>query len=245
MLEGKSGYCFHLNGAFACLLKSLGYKISLHRAGVQSRGKEPCIDSNHLGLVVYLKDSSRQSEKWIVDVGLGDMIHEPLPLKSGAYNQGQFIYKVEDSHLCDGGWRLVHDPKGTFAGVDFDPFPIKDVSHFHTNHRSLSESPDSHWVNLLVAKNRHHTGSHSLIGCNFSFYDKSGFHSREVDNQVEWFDILTDTFGIDLTEYSSLKRDQMWKRAMEKHLGVEKGKSISVMYKYPLSTDICFCRWLF
>ncbi|MGW8956539.1 arylamine N-acetyltransferase [Paenibacillus sp. NPDC055715] len=33
ILQGRSGYCFHLNGAFSVLLHSLGYRVCLHRAG--------------------------------------------------------------------------------------------------------------------------------------------------------------------------------------------------------------------
>jgi arylamine N-acetyltransferase len=34
-LGGRGGYCYHLNGAFSALLRSLGYRVAWHRAGVQ------------------------------------------------------------------------------------------------------------------------------------------------------------------------------------------------------------------
>lgn len=94
ILHGRSGYCFHLNGAFSALLYSLGYKVSLHRAGVQPLGAEPRINSFHLGLTVNLLNEQQEDEVWIVDVGLGDMPYEPLPLRMGTYEQALFIIKL-------------------------------------------------------------------------------------------------------------------------------------------------------
>src|SRR5690348_7246378 len=82
---GRSGYCFHLNGAFSTLLRSLGYQVSLHRAGVQPSGEQPRINSFHLGVTVRLADDQQEGQPWIVDVGLGDMPYEPLPLIYGEY----------------------------------------------------------------------------------------------------------------------------------------------------------------
>src|SRR3954447_24742933 len=36
--EGRGGYCFHLNGAFAALLASLGYAVARHVGGVHGPG---------------------------------------------------------------------------------------------------------------------------------------------------------------------------------------------------------------
>jgi len=74
MASGRSGYCFHLNGAFAGLLRALGFVVHWHRAGVQRRRAAPVIDGFHVALTMEV-----ESERWIVDVGLGDMPYEPCP----------------------------------------------------------------------------------------------------------------------------------------------------------------------
>jgi hypothetical protein len=56
---------------------------------------------------------------WLADVGLGDVLHQPLPLHEGTYMQGPFRYQLRRSAVEPGGWRLDHDPAGSFAGKDF------------------------------------------------------------------------------------------------------------------------------
>ncbi|WP_143587924.1 arylamine N-acetyltransferase family protein, partial [Streptomyces alboverticillatus] len=76
IMRGRGGYCFHLNGAFSALLTALGYDVTLHRAGVQSTPEDPAgATGNHLALTVRL-----DGERWLVDTGLADAMHEPLPL---------------------------------------------------------------------------------------------------------------------------------------------------------------------
>jgi arylamine N-acetyltransferase len=217
ILNHKSGYCFHLNGAFSQLLRSLGYQVTLHRAGVQSNGADPRVDSFHLGLIVHLPNEESQIERWIVDVGLGDMPYEPLPLKSGVYPQEPFTYKVTYSEVVMDGWRLVHDPLAAFAGVDYDPNPVSDIAIFESKHHHLSRSPESTWINLLLLRNRHSSGSYELRGCIFTQRDKTGIQKREITHQSEWLEIIEDLFGVRLSNYTALERDQLWEKAMRAH----------------------------
>lgn len=217
MLKGKSGYCFHLNGAFSELLRSLGFKVIMHRAGVQSHGASPCIDSTHLGLVVHLLNDSSLEERWIVDVGLGDMIYEPVPLETGSYTQGVFTYQVEDSKVAEDGWRLVHDPQASFAGVDFDAEPVSDIFAFQPNHDHLSQSSDSRWVNLSIAKNRDARGSNQLIGCVFTEHNETATRITEVTERACWFEVMKDVFGLQFQDYTRMERDELWKRVIGTH----------------------------
>lgn len=150
VISGRSGYCFHLNGAFSVLLRSLGYKVCLHRAGVQPLGTEPRINSFHLGLSVQLLNGGQEEETWIIDVGLGDMLFEPLPFHFATYEQAPFTYKLTASSLVDRGWRLEHDPLASVVGADFDPTPIKDLEEFMPKHEYYSRSPESPWFNMFL-----------------------------------------------------------------------------------------------
>src|SRR5207248_774058 len=81
ILRGRGGYCYHLNGAFSALLRALGYQVTRHLGGVQGGpGDAPNVDRNHLALTLAGLPED-PSASWLVDVGLGDGIHEPLPLR--------------------------------------------------------------------------------------------------------------------------------------------------------------------
>lgn len=71
--RGRGGFCYELNGAFAALLRWLGYRVDLLAAGVFD-AREPGPPFDHLCLRVLL------DEPWLVDVGFGDNFLLPLRL---------------------------------------------------------------------------------------------------------------------------------------------------------------------
>ncbi|MEP6817459.1 MAG: arylamine N-acetyltransferase, partial [Marmoricola sp.] len=69
----RGGFCYELNGAFAVLLDHLGYDVTLLAARVYGdQGPGPLFD--HLTLRVDL------DEPWLVDVGFGRFVAEPVRL---------------------------------------------------------------------------------------------------------------------------------------------------------------------
>ncbi|NRQ54236.1 arylamine N-acetyltransferase [Brevibacillus sp. HD1.4A] len=217
VIAGRSGYCFHLNGAFAALLRSLGYKVSMHRAGVQPLGEAPRVNSFHLGLTVQLTNDAGEEETWLVDVGLGDMPAEPLPMRFGVYEQSPYTHKLLPSSVAAGGWRLDHDPEANFAGVDFAPEVVEDIRVFQPNHEHYCHSADSPWINLFLIRNRSEQASNELRGCIWRKHDKDGIRKTEIESKAMWLELLGDIFGEHLVRYNSLERDAIWQKVCAKH----------------------------
>jgi len=217
MLAGRSGYCFHLNGAFSALLRSLGFQVHWHRAGVQPPGQEPRVTGFHLGLTVALTDDSGRERRYIVDAGLGDMPFEPIPLEYGSYAQGPLRYQVERSGAAEGGWRLVHDPAASFVGVDFAPEALEDIEEFKPRHEFYSRSPESPWHQLFLVRSRHAGGSNELRGCVWSRRDADGIEKIELQTKARWLEVLGDVFQEHLVNYSRQERDELWNRVWKRH----------------------------
>jgi len=115
-IDRRGGYCYHLNGALGALLRSLGYTVTGHVGGVHGAGG-PAFEEigNHLVLTLSgLPSGDNPSGIWYVDAGLGDALHEPLPLAAGEYEQQPFRISLEE---VDRGWHLTHDPAGGFTGM--------------------------------------------------------------------------------------------------------------------------------
>jgi len=224
MLSNRSGYCFHLNGAFSVLLRSLGFRVFWHRAGVQPLEQEPRINSFHLGLTVSLPDDQQQEQRYIVDVGLGDMPYEPLPLQVGTYEQGPLRYQVERSGVVQGGWRLVHAPQSSFVGVDFAPDELEDLEEFKPKHEFYSRSPDSPWIQLFLVRQRNAESSNELRGCIWSKRDRNGIEKIELRTKSQWLEVLGDVFQEHLVHYSKLERDDLWNRVRSFHEEWKKAK---------------------
>jgi arylamine N-acetyltransferase len=94
---GRAGYCFHCNGALSVLLAELGYDVRWHRGGVWSGAEEVPLRpyANHLALTVHgLPTPANPGGVWFADAGLGDALHEPVPLRAGPVRQEPFGYAM-------------------------------------------------------------------------------------------------------------------------------------------------------
>lgn len=217
ILQGRSGYCFHLNGAFSVLLHSLGYKVHWHRAGVQPHGEQPRVNSFHLGLSVSLPDADPNVERWIVDVGLGGMPFEPLPLRYGTYGPTPFTYTLMPSSVVPGGWRLEYEPNGPSKGVDYDPEELNRLEEFNPKHEFYSQSVDSPWHNAFLLRQRDTDHSYELRGCMLRTHGIEGIRKTEIQTYSEWKDVLTKLFYEPLVDYTEQERREMWDRIQIAH----------------------------
>jgi N-hydroxyarylamine O-acetyltransferase len=218
----RGGYCYHLNGAFSTLLAALGYRVGLHRAGVQNHTEPRAgIFRNHLALTVRgLPD--QPDTTWLVDVGLGDAIYEPLPLRDGAYRQGPFNYSLRPSDIAPGGWRFEHDARGSFRGMDFEPEEAS-MADFAERHEYLSSSPESGFVRVCTAQRRDAYGVDILRALTLSRLDGASRPPTVLESPEKWYAALADVFGLTLDDVSTADRDRLWRRVVaqhEKHLRV-------------------------
>jgi N-hydroxyarylamine O-acetyltransferase len=54
--------------------------------------------TNHLVLTVRgLPADTNPGGVWYVDAGLGDALHEPIPLIAGEYRQGPFVLVLDET----------------------------------------------------------------------------------------------------------------------------------------------------
>ncbi|WP_371501322.1 arylamine N-acetyltransferase [Kitasatospora sp. NBC_00374] len=213
ILRGRGGYCYHLNGAFAALLDALGYEVTWHLAGVHTPidPQPPGATGNHLALTVRCG-----SEHLLVDVALGDALYEPLPLREGTYHQAQLDLRMEPSEAVPGGWRLQHDPRGSFLGMDF-ALEAAGPADFAAQHEWLSTSPDSPFVRAVCVQLRTADGYRMLRGLVLIRLDPTGRQVRELGSADEWFEVLDTEFGLPLTEVGPAERADLWSRAHAAH----------------------------
>lgn len=217
ILQGRSGYCFHLNGAFSILLRSLGYTVHWHRGGVQPHGEKPRVNSFHLGLSVLIPDADPTVERWIVDVGLGGMPFEPLPLRYGTYGSAPFTYQFMPSSAVAGGWRLEYEPNGPSEGVDYAPEAVTSLEEFIPKHEFYSQAAESPWHNVFLLRQRDAIRSNELRGCMLRTHGHEGIRKTEIKTYSEWRDVLTGIFHEPLVIYSEQECQEMWVRLQAAH----------------------------
>jgi arylamine N-acetyltransferase len=213
----RGGYCYHLNGAFALLLGHLGYEVTRHVAGVHdANGPSPATMTNHLALAVHGLPTDRNPEgRWYVDVGLGDAIHEPLPLVSGLYRHGPMRFALTAPEDGAADWHLAHDPTGSFAGVSISA-EVTDMDAFEARHRFNATSPESSFAKTVNIQRRHADGVDTVRGCVLSHKVGATTTTVTFERQADWLAMLADEFGLHLTAPVA-EIDALWARVRQAH----------------------------
>lgn len=212
ILDGRGGYCYHLNGAFSALLAWLGVDVTRHLAGVHGGrvAEPPGPDGNHLGLTVRMPEGG----SWLVDVGLGDGPAEPLALAEGEHVQHGFRYRLGPSPFGDGVWRFEHDPAGGFGGFDV-AMHVAAMDDFATMHSFLSTQ--SGFATTVTVQRRAGARLEILRGCTYTERSADGARTTEVVAATEWWELVLDHFGLSYADLSNDERSALWRRVLQEH----------------------------
>ena len=224
--HGRGGYCYHLNGAFSELLAELGYRVTRHVGGVHGPdGPTEEVMANHLVLTVEgLPTDANPAGVWYVDVGLGDALHEPLPLVAGEYRQQPWQLSLEREAAAPvGDWHLTHDPRGGFPGMAWRSAPTQ-MDAFVTQHRTLSGDPESGFVKVTTVQRRDATGVDVLRGLVIKRIGDRPFQSiittkselREVFAALAFHPDDLDGSRIDTLWRKLRKEHEAWVRSIER-----------------------------
>lgn len=183
--ERRGGYCFQLNGALALVLRDLGYRVGWHVAGVHNDTGADL--GNHVALIVEdLPSDTNVGGRWYVDAGLGDILHEPLPLVSGLYPQGPTQYAFASGGVAD--WHLT----GSFGGVSIVDRAVP-LSTFAARHEYNATFPASSFARTVTAQRRHAGGSSVLRG---SVWTRTDQAAVTIESLADWRTLLADEFDV-------------------------------------------------
>ena len=214
----RGGYCYQLNGALATLLADLGYRVSAAVAGVHdAAGPQASTLRNHVALLVDgCPTEANPGGRWYADAGLGDALHEPLPLVTGVYAQGPMRFGM--SEVAPGGvgdWHFSHDRAGSFGGVSLvdAPVPIASFADRHHYHRTSAESS---FARTPTAQLRHPTGTAVVRGCVFTRTDGAATSTHTCERLGEWLDLLDGELGLRL-DAPAAALAALWTRVRRAH----------------------------
>lgn len=213
IVAGRGGYCYHLNGAFSWLLGELGYDVTRHLGGVFNAWRTPSgANGGHCALTVRVGGI-----EWFADVGLGDALYEPMPLRVGSSRQGPFEYRLEASPIEPGGWRFRHAENAkSFVGMDFSA-PSVGMDAFADMHHYLSTSPSSPFVEVAQVGRRTANGLDFIRGCYLRTVTADGLNVRTLSSSDEWFAAVDEVFGLPLPELSDADRAALWDHLWTAH----------------------------
>ncbi len=210
---GRSGYCFHQNGALAAGLRHLGYTVEQQHGHVWTNTEmRDNTELNHLVLVVSgLPTDANPGGRWWPDVGLGAGFVEPVPLVVGVVGDG--LLDVEITSLDDLGWTFRNDHRGTFTGMEARSLPM-DVAGAHV---VLSTPPDGRFARMLVVQRRTAGAADTVRACVHTRLDGAGAMTRDLTTYDDWRGALV-SLGLSLTGISDERLRALWESSWQSHL---------------------------
>ena len=110
--ERRGGFCYELNGAFAALLRELGFDVTMLSGRVANGEGGFGPEFDHMALLVRFDDGSR----WLADVGFGDSFIAPLSLdteepqhdRAGTFRVIRAGHDLAMQSLHDGEWQTEY-----------------------------------------------------------------------------------------------------------------------------------------
>ncbi|MFY9844093.1 MAG: arylamine N-acetyltransferase [Terriglobales bacterium] len=192
--ERRGGFCYELNGAFAALLRALGFRVTLLSGRVARRDEEGSFgpEFDHLALRVDLE------EPWLADVGFGDCFLEPLRLQSRAQQlQNGHVYRLASTDRVFSLQVMAEEKWKTEYAFTLEPHEISDFAgmcHYHQT------SPESYFTRQRICSLATPQGRITLTDETLIETRDGSRRERLLSSGEEWRAALRDLFGVVLPE---------------------------------------------
>jgi N-hydroxyarylamine O-acetyltransferase len=185
----RGGFCYELNGAFAALLRELGFRVTLLSARVAREDGSASPEFDHLTLRVDL------DEPWLADVGFGDSFLEPLRLKPEIEQEqdgrqfrivavGEVM--IVQYQLADGTWKSQYQfTSASHSLRDFEP-----------RCQFQQTSPDSHFTRQRICTLPTRDGRITLSDLKLIRTTGQLRQEHMLQNDEEWRAALLAHFGV-------------------------------------------------
>jgi N-hydroxyarylamine O-acetyltransferase len=149
--------------------------------GVMRVLRGDAVIGNHLILRVDL------DQPYLADVGFGDGLIEPIPLKAGTVRQRHFAFSLEE---CEPGWWRFHDQSQSGAtSFDFQLAPA-DPALLDERCAFLQTSPESGFVLNAVVQRHLPDGRFAMMRGKVLTLTGAGATKREIGSAREYVETL-------------------------------------------------------
>ncbi|HEY6456352.1 MAG TPA: arylamine N-acetyltransferase [Steroidobacteraceae bacterium] len=195
--QRRGGWCYEMNGVMQWALQEVGFNVMRVGAGVMRAQAGDAQLGNHLCLLVYL------DAPYLVDVGFGGSLAEPLPLR--ALERENPPYRLGLNELGDGYWRFTETAHGAGEPFSFDfHSTAADEALLERKCHLLQTDPASPFTQNLVVQRREFDRHLSLRGRVLSCIDASGVEKQVLNSAAELVAALRDRFDLDVPEAATL-----------------------------------------
>lgn len=187
--ERRGGFCYEMNGAFAALLRAVGFEVTLLSARVFRQNGSLGPEFDHLTLRVDLE------RPWLADVGFGDSFIEPLSLLPGiAQQDAGSIYRILENasvfqlQKCEAGntWKDLYQ---------FTPQP-RQLGEFEAMCHYHQTSPASSFTQKRLCTRAMPEGRVTLSDMKLVITRDGDKQERMLSSEEEWRAALRQYFEV-------------------------------------------------
>ena len=199
----RGGWCYEMNGLLDWALRQIGFDVMRMTGAVtrKERGDETL--GNHLVLNVNL------DEPYLADVGLGNGLIEPIPLRQGRFGQGQRQFRLEA--LGGAFWRFHNAASAIPPDFDFI-FAPADEALLAKSCDSLQSDPESMFRQNLICQRLQPDGFHLLLGRVLIYFTQPRSTKTILNSAEELSESLWNIFGLKDAEMQDL-----WPEVVARH----------------------------
>lgn len=201
----RGGFCYELNGAFAWLLRELGFDVTLLQARVHGDGGELGIPYDHLALRVGTDDGTGP---WLADVGFGDHAQHPLALDDRTDQEDpRGVFRIRRAPTAAEGAEdygdvvVLRDGAPQFL-LDRRPRALADFRAGAWYHRT---SPDSGFTRSTVCSRFTAAGRITLSGRKLVTTTGGERHETPLGSDDEVLAAYRDHFGLRLDRLPTVR----------------------------------------
>jgi N-hydroxyarylamine O-acetyltransferase len=195
--ENRGGFCYELNGAFAALLREMGFRVTLLSARAPRKDGSPGPEFDHLALRVDL------DQPWLADVGFGESFLEPLLLRPGIeQKQDQATFRIrEEANSLSVERKQLDDSWKTDYLFTLTPRRLEEFADMCRYHQT---SPESHFTQKRLATRATPTGRVTLSDMKLITTENGTRLEVMLTSEDEWQNALKQHFGLVLpTSYGT------------------------------------------
>jgi N-hydroxyarylamine O-acetyltransferase len=209
--QRRGGWCYEMNGVMGWALKEIGFDVMRVGAGVMRVLAGDAQLGNHLCLLVCL------DQPYLVDVGFGGSLVEPLPLR--ATEREDHPYRLGLGEVGQSYWRFTEIAHGDAFSFDFRVAPA-DEALLAQKCRFLQTDPASPFIQNLVVQRRTADTHFSLRGRVLAATHTTHVDKMLLNSEEELVATLRDCFDLDAPEAATL-----WPSICARHEAVFAGSS--------------------
>jgi len=191
----RGGWCYEMNGLMGWALQEIGFDVVRLAGGVMRERVGDGQIGNHLCLLVSL------DQPFLVDVGFGGSLAEPLLLRPGERFDPPFRVSLSDAG--EGYWRYTELAHGAPFTFDFRT-SAADETLLAAKCRFLQTDPSSPFVQNLVAQRRAGSRHLTLRGRVLTTTRPDGEDRIILASPDELVSTLHNSFGLDAPEAATL-----------------------------------------